>query len=237
MNFLKRLLVEIAYWFPLRPGPIKIGGHGLDRDTEEVWRELCPVIGAKFIKGGYWRGSKVVAHIKPWVITLDTYRIVWSSSYTSSSDTYTRVRAPFVNKSGFRFRLRRRKSHRSVVTTKSDVAVTELGKVESDDAVHIDFNREFLVKSNNESQVQAVLAHSRLCELIQSQSSIDLKIKDHDGWFGPSFPKIVDELCFEEKGLIQSVERLESIFDLFTQILNHLCRIGSASEDDPNVIL
>jgi len=52
---------------------------------EEVWRQLCQEIGADFVEGGFWRGDKVVAKVKEWTLTLDTYTV----STGKSSTTYT----------------------------------------------------------------------------------------------------------------------------------------------------
>ena len=79
---------------------------------EEIWRQLCSEIGAQYVQGGFWKGDKVQAHCGQWTITLDTYTET-SHSSTPSADgstmshdtttTYTRMRAPYVNKGGFHF--------------------------------------------------------------------------------------------------------------------------------------
>ena len=66
---------------------------------EEIWRQLCSEIGAQYVEGGFWKGDKVQAHCGQWSITLDTY----SQSNGKTSTTYTRMRAPYVNKDGFQF--------------------------------------------------------------------------------------------------------------------------------------
>jgi hypothetical protein len=71
---------------------------------EEVWRQLSEEIGADFVQGGLWKGSKVQVHVRPWTITLDTY----TASSGDSSTTYTRKRAPYVNPEGFRFTIYRK---------------------------------------------------------------------------------------------------------------------------------
>jgi hypothetical protein len=71
---------------------------------EEIWRQLSAETGAHYVEGGVWKGSKVVARHGQWTITLDT--ITESSGDTSS--TYTRMRAPYVNKDGFRFTICRK---------------------------------------------------------------------------------------------------------------------------------
>ena len=50
-----------------------MGWFGPSKD--EVWRQLCNEIGAEFVEGGFWKGSKVQAHVGPWTVTLDTYTV------------------------------------------------------------------------------------------------------------------------------------------------------------------
>jgi len=68
--------------------------------------------------------------------------------------------------------------------------------------------------------------------LIENQQTIRLTVKDDEGWFGTRFPEGVDELYFCVLGIIKDIERLKSLFDLFAEVLDHLCRIGSAYEDE-----
>ena len=70
----------------------------------EVWAALAREIDARVEKGGWWRGPRVVADLPPWQVTLDVY----TESAGETSTTYTRLRAPFVNPSGFRFRIYRK---------------------------------------------------------------------------------------------------------------------------------
>ena len=71
---------------------------------DEIWRQLCEEIGAEFVDGGFWKGSKVQVHAKPWTITLDTY----TDRAARAQATYTRMRAPYINPEGFRFTIYRK---------------------------------------------------------------------------------------------------------------------------------
>jgi hypothetical protein len=71
---------------------------------EEVWQQLCNEIGAEYINNEIWKGDKVVAKVKDWTITLDTYTVSTGKSHV----TYTRMRAPYVNADGFRFKIYRK---------------------------------------------------------------------------------------------------------------------------------
>jgi len=191
---------------------------------EEVWRQLCSEIGAEFVEGGFWRGTKVQARVKEWTVTLDTYTVSTGKSHV----TYTRMRAPYVNKDGFRFTIYR-KGLFSELGKRLGMQDIEVGDPE--------FDRDFIIKGNDESKVLALFGNPRIRQLIQAQPSISLEVKDDEGWFSASFPEGVDELYFQVVGVVKDVERLKSLYELFAETLDHLSHIGSAYENDPHLAL
>ena len=192
---------------------------------KEVWRQLCREIGADYIEEGFWGTPKVVAKVKKWTITLDTYTSSGGGYYYM---TDTRMRAPYVNKDGFWFSIHP-KGLFSELEKRFGMQDIQVG--------YPDFDRDFIIKGNSEGKVRALFANPRIRQLIQAQPSILLSVHDDEGWSGPSFPKNVDELYFQVTRVIKDIERLKSLFDLFTETLNQLCHIGSASEENPNVVL
>ena len=123
---------------------------------DEVWRQLCDEIGGEYIGGGLFGDSKVRVQVKEWVITLDTYTVSTGESHS----TYTRMRAPYVNKDGFRFAIYRKG------------LFSELGKFFGTQDIEVgyaEFDRDFIIKGNDESKVRALFANARIRQLIQSQ--------------------------------------------------------------------
>ena len=78
-----------------------MGWFGPSKD--EACQQLSEEIGAEFVEDGFWKGNKVQMHVMDWTITLDTY----SESNGVSSIAYTRMRAPYINREGFRFKIDR----------------------------------------------------------------------------------------------------------------------------------
>ncbi len=76
-----------------------MGWFGPSKDG--LRKQLFPEIGADFVAGQLWKGSKVQAHVRLWMITLDTHTVPSGESQV----TYTRIRAPYVGGAGFRFTL------------------------------------------------------------------------------------------------------------------------------------
>lgn len=191
---------------------------------EEVWRQPCREIGAEFIEGGFWQGSKVQAHVGPWTVTLDTHTVHTGHAHF----TYTRMRAPYANPDGFRFTLYRKGSF------------SELGKLLGMQDIEVgdpEFDEALIIQGNDEFKVRDLFAGARLRSLALAQPSLRLSVKDDEGWFGARFPGGVDELHFQVLGVIKEVDRLKGLFDLFAEVLHQLSRIGSAYEENPGVAL
>ena len=199
-----------------------MGWFGPNKD--EVWQQLCQEIGAEFSPGGFWSGSKVQAHAGPWTITLDTYTV----SDGKSHHTYTRMRAPFVNRGGFRFAIHR-KGLFSGLGKMLGMQDIEVGDLEFDEA--------FIIKGQDEDTVRALFANAKLRSLVAAQPSIHLEVKDDEGWFGTRFPEGVDELYFQVHGVIGELDRLKGLYELFAECLDQLCRINAGSKEDPGVTL
>jgi hypothetical protein len=100
-----------------------------------------------------------------------------------------------------------------------------------------EFDEAFIIQGTDEAKVQNFLGDPKLRTMIAAQPQIRLTVNNSEGWFGPTFPDDVDELHFQVVGVIHDVERLKGLFDLFAEVLDRLCRIGSGREEDSGVTL
>ena len=186
----------------------------------ETWLRFSAEIGADFVMGKSGKNDKIVTNFREWTITLDTLAVAVPGGACA---TYTRMMAPYVNRDGFRFRICRRRIPYRIAKKFQRMRGVEVGDTE--------FDGRFIVKGNDESSIRALFANARIRMLIQSQPHIDLEVRhDRDG-MQPSFPDGIDQLYFHENGIIRDVERLRSLYDLFAEILDNLCFIGSAGEN------
>jgi len=190
---------------------------------EEVWKQLCGEIGADFVDGGFWKGDKVVAHVKGWTVTLDVYSVSSGHNHV----TFTRMRAPFVSQDNLRFRIYR-KSFFSGLGKMLGMQDIEVGYSSQ-------FDDDFIVQGNDETKIKALFANAEIRRLIEEQPQIRLELKDDEGFYCHRFPDGVDELYFQVTGVIRDVERLKKLFDLFAEVLEEMHRLGFASDADPGV--
>ena len=165
---------------------------------DSAWRQLASDLGAEFMEGGFMHSGKVQAHMRRWTVTLDAYSVPSGDSST----TYTRMRAPFENKDGFEFAIFR-EGLVARLDKKLGMSDLEIGMPE--------FDRDFVIQSNNETRVRALLADAKIRQLIQGQPRIRLGMKG-------------SELHFEAQGVIRDVPRLKSLFELFRAVLEQLER-------------
>jgi hypothetical protein len=190
---------------------------------DEVWRQLSQEIGAEFVESGLWTGSKVQAHVGPWIVILDEGR-----SDQDGKSLVTRLRAPYVHPEGFRFTIYRKG------------VFSELGKLLGMQDIEVgdpDFDAAFIINGSDEFRVRDLFADAQIRKRFQAQPEIRLDVKDSEGWFGPKFPDDVDELNLQVVGVIKVVEWLKALFDLFAAVLDQLCRIGSACKREPGITL
>jgi hypothetical protein len=188
----------------------------------EIWRQVSEAVDGRLVQGSFGQKDRIQATHGEWTFTLDTHVVPIGKTVI----VYTRMRAPYVNPDGFRFSISRRGLFSGIA------AWLGMQDIEIGDE---HFDRDFVIKGNNEAQVRTLLSSPRIRELIALQPDINFAVKDDEGWFGPHFPRGVDELQFTVVGIIKDAERLKLLFELFSETLDQLCRIGSAYEQAPDV--
>ena len=156
---------------------------------------------------------------------LDTYTV----STGKNRVTYTRMRTPYLTPDGFRF------------TVYREGIFSEIGKwfgMQDVTVGYEDFDRDFVIKGNDEARLRQLFSNQKIRELIAAQPQIHFSVVDDDGNFWTKrFPEGVDELRFSVMGIIRDLERLKLLYELFAETLDELCRMGSASEQRPPVAL
>ena len=100
-----------------------------------------------------------------------------------------------------------------------------------------DFDRDFVIKGNNETLLRWLFADERVRTLLAEQPEVRFEVVDDEGWFGERFPEGVDELRFQVRGVIKDVRCLKQLFELFSATLERLCALGSAYRAGPGVEL
>ena len=187
----------------------------------DVWQQVSQAINAQYIDNGFFTVPKVVAKHQEWEITLDTHTV----SSGKNSTTYTRIRAPYVSKNGFQFRIYR------------EGFFSNIGKYFGMQDIEVGFegfDRDFIIQGNDPYKVELLFANPEIRKLLLSINKIDLRVKDGSGWFDSRKTiKPIDSLHFQVVGVIKDVEQLQLLFELFSETLDQLCEIGAAYDEEP----
>ncbi|MEO8314878.1 MAG: DUF3137 domain-containing protein [Pseudomonadota bacterium] len=195
---------------------------------EEIWTSLRAQIDAELVDGGMWRGDRLRMQAGDWTVTLDEYTQMVHTGKTSIPIAHTRMRAPFPNPTEFRFSIYRA-SVFSYLGTLMGMQDIEAGYPE--------FDKDFVIKSNRESDVRSLCGSAKLRALVTAQPKFQLSIQDDEGWFGTKYPPSVDVLVFDVAEKIRDVERLKGLYDVFAETLNKLSKMGIAGSGTGDVTI
>lgn len=189
---------------------------------KEIWSEIAYDIGGRFKNGGFWERDYIRYEYGDWEIVLDTY----TRSHGKSSSTYTRMRAPFLNKDGLYFKIYREGffSNLSKYFGMQDIEIGDSF-----------FDENFIIKGNSDYQITKLLEGDEMKALIEAQDQIHFEIRDDEGIFVSKYPEGVDELYFQCRGVLKDENKIKDLFDLFAFTLERLVAIDSAYPESPGV--
>ena len=187
------------------------------RHKREIWRELAQQLDASFFKGKWTKPDRVEAWHGNWMITIDTFVI--------DKVVFTRIRAPYVNRDDFTFKIYRQHAGHQVgkLFGLKDLIVG-----------HPEFDREFIIQGSDQRKLEMMFANPDIRALMRFQPKILLQLRPDAPLFQKKFPRGVNEVYFHVSGILRDLEQLHDLYDLFALTLDHLCAIGTAYEDDPN---
>ena len=197
---------------------------GLAEARRATWKKLADQIGAEFLGRRRQRSGTVQLRHGDSIITLDAME----------GPGGTRMRAPFVNPSDFKFLIY------------SAGPLTLLGKkldlVQDLDGGHFGINRRFVIRSDQPDAVRDLFSNQRVRDGVWKHvtqgiffprnlsSKVCLGISEDDGILGGAYSPDVDLLHFQSAPDITDIERLTGLFELFEVMLDHV-RDPDAEED------
>jgi len=187
-------------------------------EKEVIWRQLAQELDGKFLpRAGHKGADAVVVKAGDWTIILDTYK-------RGKKQTKTRIRAPYVNRDSFYFRIYRRQAM-SNLRKMGGMQDILIGDQAFDDA--------FIIQGSDVQKLKMLFSNKLIRQFISWQPEIWLFNNPDENWVVDTWREGISELSFEVPGIITDLARLHDLYDLFAELLNQLCHIGSAYEDDP----
>lgn len=193
---------------------------------KEIWMLLSQQIGANYCEenDGFFEKDRVELCHRNWIVTLDVHTVSTGKSTTK----FTRIRAPYLKKDGFRFTIYRR-SFLSDVGKFFGMEDVALGYDDDEQ-----FDLDFIIKGNDHYKLWKLFENPYIRELLQSRPEIKLNVKAAEyGWFGQTYKDDVNMVEFIIMGVVKDINLLKTLFELFIEILDQLHEIGSIYEDNP----
>lgn len=183
----------------------------------EIWQQLADQLHGDFFRGKMFKSDRVEAFYNEWMVTLDTF--------TVDKMTFTRIRAPYVNRDDFLFKISRENTGDRIakVFGKEDIEVGFPA-----------FDKDFIIQGSDERKLQMMFANPKIRQILSYQPKVRLQLRKEAPLFTkPRFPEGVNELYYQSGTIIKDLDQLNDLFDLFAHTLDHLCAIGTAYVDDP----
>ncbi|MEL6251581.1 MAG: DUF3137 domain-containing protein, partial [Bacteroidota bacterium] len=183
----------------------------------QIWKQLAEQLEGEFIKGNFVKTDRVEAYHGDWMIVLDSFIV--------DKMTFTRIRAPYINRDDFTFKVyREHLGHK--ISKALGMKDIEVG--------HPEFDKDFIIQGSDERKLQMMFANPNIRQLISWQPKILLELRREAPLFSkPKFPDDVNEIYYQVTGIVKDLNQLHDLFELFGHLLDHLCAIGTAYEDDP----
>ena len=179
-----------------------------------IWAEFAKETGGKFIEGYSWHSDRTEVEYNNWKIIFDNYTL-WSGKYSTEM---TRVIVPFISVDSFKFEIYRTSFARKVEKLFGAQDV-EIGRP--------DFDKAFVIKSNNEFKIKSLLQNQKIRSLIEFQKEVNILISDQKGVWDEKLPENEFELSFYVDGEIRDFECLKSLLNLFKEMVDSLYQMKS----------
>lgn len=182
---------------------------------KSVWMDLADEAKGDFLEEN--NVARVRVPMTPWTVTFEMH---------SKGKNHSKILLPFEAKTDFEFEIYNRNW---VADAQKKFGLQDII------VGYEDFDRDFIIKGNDESKVKKLYSSETLREMIQLQKAVRLAVQTKGALkqYG-QVPSGVHVLVFEEDEAINSFDRLISLLELFRATMTQLCEMGVASTADPN---
>jgi hypothetical protein len=96
-----------------------------------------------------------------------------------------------------------------------------------------DFDKAYVIQGNHPEKIRELLYPPLIRRIIGWHVNIELHNRIDPSWVTHPEREGLSELYFEAPGAISNIQQMKDLYELFSAILNQLCHLGSAYEDDP----
>ncbi|MEZ0004806.1 hypothetical protein ABH942_000149 [Flavobacterium sp. 28YEA47A] len=140
-----------------------------------IWKEFAKETGGSFVKGYSWHSDRTEIEHNKWLIVFDNYTI-WSGKLSTK---VTRIIAPIISADNFQFEI-----YRADFTRK----IEKLFGAQDVEIGYPEFDKAFIIKSNNEFKTKSLLRNKKIRDSIALQKDVNILISDQKGIWEEKLP-------------------------------------------------
>lgn len=178
-----------------------------------IWETFAKTANGKFIERKYWHSPKTEIAYKEYKIIFDNYTAYSTVSNNTYEQKYTRVITSISTLNGFKFEI----YPKSIIS--SVAKIFGMQDIETGD---LDFDKAFIIKSNNEFKIKQLLNNQKIRLLIKELPKANVVISDQNGIWEEKLPENEVQLSFFTEGEITDLTILNNLRELFTLLLDKL---------------
>lgn len=186
----------------------------------EIWLQFSKHIGGTVVKDISF-SCRIDAPHKEWTIMLGT-------EYGGEGEPCTTISVPYKCNDDFRFSVFR-----------GGHLVDLFREFRGKQSLDVGFDKLFTVEGTDVVKLRELFSQETIRRGVQRQErgfriSAEVKKKNSSS---SEVVGSVQVLCLRVPEVVKDPDYLKLLYDLFIEVLDFLCRIGSASEDNPRVVL
>jgi len=191
---------------------------------KKAWQEFSNEIQATYVKSGIIKSDRIEATFQNWQVVYDSFVLPVGSVMLM----YTRIRAPFLAKTDFKFRITKKTFFDKIkeLFGKSDVGIDDS---RIDDA--------FVIKSNSAEKIKNLLSNENLKKLLLEKADSHFEFSHGYKGIGRQFPKGCDGLSLVLLYESTGTDKLNLIYSLFGEVLTSLLESGDICDQPIDVEL
>jgi hypothetical protein len=174
---------------------------------KQAWQQFCNEIEATYVQGEVLKSDRIEATFQNWQILYDSFIIPFPHL------RYTRIRAPFLAKSDFKFRITK-KTFFDKIKEKFGKSDVETGDSRIDNA--------FVIQSNSAEKIKSLFSEEDLKNLLLGKVDSHFEFTHGYKGTGREFPNDCDGLCLVVLYEGKDIDKLKLIYNLFGEVLTSL---------------
>ena len=178
-------------------------------DQPTLLTHIATLTGGSLTEGKAWHSDKVDLPYQGSKITADYYTL-WSGKY---SQIFTRIVSEVKAVENFAL---------SICSQNLFSKIEKLFGGQDVETGKSDFDKAFMIKSNNEFKVKTLLQNANLQKMLLKQKNLNLDLSKSNGIWISKLNTGISELSIYVEEEIKEVDKLKDLLDLFQLIMSEL---------------